>query len=839
MSQDSPKPTQHQQSFLYHNQQQQQQQTDQHVIEANRAKEQEELRQSSQQLDNLSMMWPGEGKEGRWLVDINLLFNGVHHEENSNTSIVTQQQQQPVININSNLISLFFRHRYSAFPILPKSIFYRLLEHRDPIINPLLLNSMYCNAAHFSHEEASEADNYYKKAQVLLDDYIDTPSLGTIVSLCLVSTFESNRYSRGPHAKTNRSRMYSDMAFRMCYDLKLHKRYLGQVTTSTPDDNELRKRVYWTCYCLDKISSLINGRPYLLYSKDIDIDFPMVLESFEYDVNSCFVEHIKLMQICERVLQLNNTIGGGSFHDGGMVQQRSPENEQLVLDLDQQLLYWLRNLPQQFQWTPLDTTDVPTQPPVNALVAHLHLVYNYAEITVLQPLASATLSSSPASLLIQQRCASVATNLTQLTCAMADQPNFIMSFTFASEAIMAAVRVHIMDCADEKLNTARHARFMFQRSLRSLKCILHHRVIDRIQEFTTTIERALADADDGNSNSRNSSPKLHVLSPVIPRTSPNNSTLEDRWTRLNNTANAAATATNAGIYNYGLISPASSTTSAAPGAPTVANATTSMNVNDKAGGKATHLVYNNSASTTSMDPYSRTSASFTNSIPPSSTPNSWRSPVLSSSQQITSTTIMKNQHHHQQQQEQQQQQMEMYSNIWSGRTTTTTAPEQAIFSLPTNNNNSHHHHHLDNSFLTTAATNNNTTRQDNNNTMKDNTYNQQNTTTNTASSTVTLNADAEIYSLWDDTNNNVKKEQQATQQEQPILFTPQGRYGLGVYASAQQHHTDVIRQHMPGASLKSTSHRPVLLNHYGQVVVAPENNTNNSSSAATTTATIN
>lgn len=792
-----------------------------------KSKEQDELNKTFQQLEKLSMMWPGEGKEGRWLVDINLLFNG--YEETTSMNESTQPSAYP-INLNSNLLALFFRHRHTIFPILPKSIFYRLLEHRDALITPLLLNSMYCNAAHYSQEDAAEADIYFKKAQILLDSYIDTPNLSLVISLCLLSIFESNRCGSGPHIGRNKARIYRDMACRMCYDLKLHKRYSFHNTGTTPDDIELRKRVYWVCYCLDKVQSLVTGKPYLLSSKDIDIDFPVVLgtdDGSEFDVNTCFVEHIKLMQISERVLELEIP-----DRQAGML--RSPENEQLVLDIDGQLLYWLRNLPQQLQWTPLNTNNdmIPTQPPSNALVAHLHLVFNFLEISVLQPIASTSLSSSPASLTIQQRCSTVATNLTQLTCAMADQPNSVMSFTLMAEAIMAAVRVHIMNCADEKLNIARHARFMFQRSLRSMRIVLQHRVLDRIQDFATTIEKALIDADTGNSNSRNSSPKIHVLSPIIPRTTTttlnqNNiasmpidhySNVDDRWpARANN---------NNGLMPYGLVSPTSSTASAPLEKSAMSrdeDITRPQSSLSQISNAYSHLSAPNTSttslttSTPLMDPYSR-SASFNIPSTSSTTPTAWKSPAISSNNKHYDRSSS------QQPQNQEEQQMEMYSNIWSR-----TSLENSLQQFSSD--------HLDNSFINSTRQQIRQEKQEKQhyNTLttpvssaavpSDN-FNAAATSANNASGNNQMSADSELYSLWDQ-----QAHKNTTTQQQSTLITPQpqttGRYGLGVYASAQQHHTDVIRQHMP--NLKSnSSNRPVLLNHHGQVVVAGATQNNHS-----------
>ncbi|CEP07688.1 hypothetical protein [Parasitella parasitica] len=767
------------------------------------SKEQVELSKTLRQLEKLSMMRPGEGKEGLWLVDINMLFNGAEEAAVSEPAPPSTAS----LNLNSSLLSLFFRHRHSIFPILPKTIFYRLLEHRDPLITPLLLNSMYCNAAHFSLADAVDADNYYKKAQALLAVSLDTPNLSLVISLCLLSTFESNRHSTGPHTGRNTARIYRDMAFRMCYDLKLHKRYGFHNSGATLDDIELRKRVYWVCYCLDKVQSLVTGKPCLLSSKDIDIDFPVVLgtdDASEFDVNTCFVEHIKLMQISERVFEM----GIADLQNSVL---RSLESEQMVLDLDGQLLYWLRNLPQQLQWTPVDARNdmIPTQPPSSALIAHLHLVFNFLEISVLQPIASTSLSSSPRSLVIHHRCASAATNLTQLACSMVGQLDFILSFSLMAEALMAAVRVHIMNCADVKISASSHARFMFQHSLRCMRIILHHRVLDHIQEFATTIEKALVDADKGNnSSSRNSSPKMHVLSPIIPRTTAPGSlaqknvvfipvesypSVEDRWSARVNNSN--------GQSPFGLVSPASSTASGSLEKSVlsrdedIARSHSSLSQVNTA---YTHITAPNTSAF--VEPYSRP-ASFHIPATSPSTPAVWRSSPTNKDHDTSS------------QNNQEQQQMEMYSNSWSR---TSLMDSLQHFSPD----------HLDNSFINSTRQHIKQEKQEKQSfeaasaAIRSNSFTTATNTTNTSTEGNQMSADSELHTLWDQNKNSTSQQQQ--QQVNTMLTSqPQttAKYGLGVYASAQQHHTDVIRQHMP--NLKSNnSNRPVLLNHHGQVVVA-------------------
>ncbi|KAI9478336.1 MAG: fungal-specific transcription factor domain-containing protein [Benjaminiella poitrasii] len=815
------------------------------------SKEQANLRKTLERLDTLSMMWPGEGKEGRWLVDMNLLFSGVNSSENA----PKPPYPPSPVNVNKHLLNLYFRHRHAMLPILPKSIFYRLLEHRDPLITPLLLNSMYCHAAHFAHGSTSEANHYFKHAQLLLDThYMDTPSLSVVIALCLMSTYESSQQGTEARVSKAKTTMYWDMACHMCHDLKLHKRSSSHNTsTTTPDEIELCKRAYWAVYSLDKLKSIMTARPFLLSSKEVDIDFPIILgdsqsDPQEYEISVCFIEHIKLMRLAEHVFQ-----SGVPDRQTVNIMMRSPDTVQRVLNCDSQLMQWLRNLPSALQWTPpLSFTNcsftteeqhdmIPTQPPRNALVAYLHLVFNFLHISLLQSVAFSSLSSSSASFMVQRRLSAVATNLTQLTCAMADQPNCILSFHLAAEAIMAAVRVHIIRCADEKPARARNARYMFQRSLRSLRSILHHRVIDGIQTFAATIEKVLADADasqntstnitttsHNNSNSSNrsnsSSPKFHTLSPIIPRINPMNHSLSPtitvtspistslltqqehamtldghRWTsKLNNTM----------YHPYGLVSPVSSTSSAPLDNIKGLHTNIPSRNEDVMRPHLTQHQHSTDMSTSSITTTMSSPFVSTASFAVTANNTSWRPTmacVMGQSSNPHSTVALK---YEECTPRHDDQPTEMYSHIWS-RPSPAENTIQPFHSTET---------HADPSFIDTTDKSTQVSSKSNNN--NSHTTVQQPDTNNDTSTAM----DTDMYSVWNEAAAAVvqkthKEEDDENNSTAALLAIQQTRFGLGIYASAQQHHTDVIRQHIPGIKSNS-SNRPVLLNHFGQVIVA-------------------
>lgn len=450
--------------------------------------ERERQRKTVEMLDALSAMWPGEGREGQWCLDEQRLYAQGPETTMQRIPAITED-----VIIKQHLVALFFRHRYSIFPIIPKRKLYDHIERRDTLCTPLLLYAMYAHASHFSDDHVNNADIYFERAISILDDYMEEPQLSTVAALCLLSLYESPRceMSRGNLNNQSRSRLYASMACRMCLDLGLHKRYLITDKTSN-SDLEVRKRILWSCYCLDKMQNICVGRPWSILSKDIDLDMPLLQpgdDVEEHEVLEYFVTFIKLLQICERTIQTDAICSARSVI-------RSYDQEQMAYSMDSELLLWLRSLPARLQWTPFPThpNAVLTQPPPSAMVAHMHLFYNLIELGVLRPYSASSGKT------IHQRCSTVATNLTQLTYALAEQPNFILSFSYVADATMAALRVHLLNCSDRNLSFARHSRFMFQRSLRSLKVLYQCRSISHIEQSIQSIGSIIQAADEEATN---------------------------------------------------------------------------------------------------------------------------------------------------------------------------------------------------------------------------------------------------------------------------------------------------------------------------------------------------
>ncbi|OBZ91009.1 Nitrogen assimilation transcription factor nit-4 [Choanephora cucurbitarum] len=222
--------------------------------------------------------------------------------------------EMPSSDIQLQMIELFFQKRYCTTPIIPKKLFYDQLNSKGPMITPLLLNAIYCDVSSFA--SASELPDvpkptvFFNRAKRLIDDFLDKPRVSTIIALSLLSRYEPRpSKSKLMAAQNSRTWMYSGMAFRMCLELGLNIDTPESCGMLSEEEIELRRRVFWFCYCLDKQQSLGKERTWSLSSSVVKTQLPFVLSNDRHDqenkhVIDYFRQHIKLMTIGEQVLRL-------------------------------------------------------------------------------------------------------------------------------------------------------------------------------------------------------------------------------------------------------------------------------------------------------------------------------------------------------------------------------------------------------------------------------------------------------------------------------------------------------------------------------------------------------
>jgi len=66
------------------------------------------------------------------------------------------------------------------------------------------------------------------------------------------------------------------LAIRTCVDLGLHREaYYGNIT---PYEGQLRRRLFWTVYFLERVIAVSVGRPYSIADRDIDVQLPLEID---------------------------------------------------------------------------------------------------------------------------------------------------------------------------------------------------------------------------------------------------------------------------------------------------------------------------------------------------------------------------------------------------------------------------------------------------------------------------------------------------------------------------------------------------------------------------------
>jgi hypothetical protein len=164
---------------------------------------------------------------------------------------------------------------------------------------------------------------------------------------------------------------------RRAYDVGAHRR-ANRVWTSSAVIDEVRKRVWWALYCLDRSLSAGLGRPLLVQDEDVDVDYPFEITDAELDAldqrqlpfprqyqppsvasgsnpspallaMTAFISNIQLHQILGRALKTIYALN----KDQLIHADRLPMWEQrTVAELDSSLNAWLDKLPPHLRWCP-------------------------------------------------------------------------------------------------------------------------------------------------------------------------------------------------------------------------------------------------------------------------------------------------------------------------------------------------------------------------------------------------------------------------------------------------------------------------------------------------------
>ncbi|PWN53884.1 hypothetical protein IE53DRAFT_84818 [Violaceomyces palustris] len=188
----------------------------------------------------------------------------------------------PPMHLARHLVSLFFLNCGDFFFWTDSMTFIEDVEarYRDAIHTAVdknwlgLFNAILAiGALHAGNnsEEEKEApgSQYMARCKAFLADVCDVGDLVRVQTLALLALFMLSTHRR--EAAYN----YVGLAMRMSLALGLHLNVQGMTSLKDPiQDEETRRRVFWSVYCLDRLISLTLGRPVQLRDSAIATSMP-------------------------------------------------------------------------------------------------------------------------------------------------------------------------------------------------------------------------------------------------------------------------------------------------------------------------------------------------------------------------------------------------------------------------------------------------------------------------------------------------------------------------------------------------------------------------------------
>ncbi|VUC32375.1 unnamed protein product [Clonostachys rosea] len=192
--------------------------------------------------------------------------------------------------LGMHLLSLHWNRQHHSFLLTYRPAFMRDMACNGPYFSKLLLNAIYFGASKFSPRREVRKDpddvrtagwKFRQRVRELLVESLDRSDITTIQALLVMT---NSLFALGDERSA--AWLYAGIAFRMIVDLGMHVEPSDLANTLNNDDEdlEIRRRVFWGAFVVDKIQSLYQGRPVTLKESDtlVPIKFLDTYEELEY-----------------------------------------------------------------------------------------------------------------------------------------------------------------------------------------------------------------------------------------------------------------------------------------------------------------------------------------------------------------------------------------------------------------------------------------------------------------------------------------------------------------------------------------------------------------------------
>ncbi|PCG96189.1 Transcription factor [Penicillium occitanis (nom. inval.)] len=219
----------------------------------------------------------------------------------------------------------------------------------------------------FSEDEVGLT--FYHFASKLLPDIIATASVRSVQACLLIGTYLL------PLDTSGLSYTYFGLAIKLAIQNGMHRQYTGEGLD--PHMQEVRNRVFWTAFTIEKRISILHGRPASITDTDVDANMPVDLPSLHSSTTSNNLTNmVALIKLTLKLGKVADEIS--SLRKAHKWQQPYPlEN---LLTQRRELIEWWSSLPEE-----TSCRDLNPASPLFRCNVHLKLDYCLTRIFMGRP----------------------------------------------------------------------------------------------------------------------------------------------------------------------------------------------------------------------------------------------------------------------------------------------------------------------------------------------------------------------------------------------------------------------------------------------------------------------
>ncbi|KAF9570341.1 hypothetical protein EC968_001954 [Mortierella alpina] len=401
-----------------------------------------------------------------------------HHRSSRSRSV-------PLVDIQPDLIDLYFKHVHPYLLILHKPSFLRRLhDPKDPVPD-FLLAAMYAVASHYAPGREQDGRRYFDFWLSRLDDTLDKPRLSTIQALLLIIKYQEGVKHTGFYFRTY---MYAQMVIVLARELQLHKTTPVNVKLDQ-ESHEVRRRLFWAIFILDQFISVSQGRTMSFREVEPEADMPCVNtedlndpQEIENILN--MVEYIRLAKINHQALILVRKF----LTKVVKIEDTIPQGRMI----HNAMLAWKNNLPSRLQLASNMSAHTP-------FVAMLHILYHACTVMVQRCYCEdPSISHLDIAVSSRETCTVSATSMTVITDDLYTNHGIvpfsypIRGCYFVIYCLIAAATIQVND-----IRRGINGPIMFKRSLALLNLILRESTAVDIEKEVELLKSSLDTNMDG------------------------------------------------------------------------------------------------------------------------------------------------------------------------------------------------------------------------------------------------------------------------------------------------------------------------------------------------------